>query len=117
MKESQEAAAEAKAKRRGGLGLVFEARVVEAKLGETIAQLLVIGGIRREEAAEHDRLHGLEAGQRLGRRPALLCDGVANLAIRDRLDAGSHEADLARPELRHRRRFRREDANALDDMA
>ena len=65
MQQPEEAAAEAEAQRRRGLGLVFEAGIVEAQLGEAVAQMLVIGGIGREQAAEHHRLQRLEAGQRL----------------------------------------------------
>ena len=115
MQQAEKAAAEAEAQRRRGLGLVLEARVVEAQLGEAVAQLLVIGGVGREQAAEHHRLHRLEAGQRRGGRAALLGDGVADLAIGDGLDAGGDEADLAGAELVGTATpFGREDADALD---
>ena len=70
VEEAEEAAAEAEAQRRAGLHLEAEAGVVEAQLGEEVAQLLEIGGVDREEAAEDDRLDLLEAGQRL-RAPGL----------------------------------------------
>ena len=68
MEETEKPAAEPEAERHRGLGLVFEARIVEPKLGEAVAQPLVIGRIGREQAAEDDRLHRLEAGQRRPRR-------------------------------------------------
>ena len=68
MQQAEEAAAEAEAERGRGLHLVGEARVVEAQPAHRGAQILEIGGVGREEAAEHDRLRRLEAGQRLGGR-------------------------------------------------
>ena len=44
--------------------------------------MLERAGVDREDAAEHDRQAGLEAGQRLGRAAAVLGDGVADLAVR-----------------------------------
>ena len=44
-----------------------EAGVVEAQLADAFAQLLEVGRVDREQAAEHHRLDFLEAGQRLGR--------------------------------------------------
>ena len=70
MEEAEEAAAEAEAQGRAGLHLEGEAGVVEAQLGEAVAQLLEIVGVGREEAAEDDRLDLLEAGQRLARSAA-----------------------------------------------
>ena len=70
MQQPEEAAAEAEAERGGGLHLVGEARVVEAQPAHRGAQVLELGRVDREEAAEHHRLRGLEARQRLGRRLA-----------------------------------------------
>ncbi len=64
MKQSEKAAAKAKAERRRRLRLVREARVVEAQLGHRLAQVLEVGGIDRKEPAEHDRLHRFETRQR-----------------------------------------------------
>ena len=114
VQQAEKAAAEAEAERRRGLRLVDEAGVVEAQFGEAVAQPLVIGGIGREQAAEHDRLHRLEAGQRLGGRAAVLGDRVADPAIGDGLDAGGDKADLAGPELGDRDPLRGEDADPLD---
>ena len=66
VQQAEKAAAEAETERRRGFRLVDEAGVVEAQFREAVAQLFVIGGVGREQAAEHDRLHRLEAGERLG---------------------------------------------------
>ena len=116
VKKAQEAAAEAEAQGRRGLGLVMEARVVQPQLGEAVAQLLEVRRIEREEAAEDDGHARLEAGQGRRTRPAVLGQRVADAAVGDRLDARRDEADLAGAELGHRLHLRREDADAVDLM-
>ena len=96
VEEAEEAAAEAEAERRAGLGLVGEGGVVEAELADRGAQVLEIGGVDREDAAEDHRLHRPEAGQRLRRRPPVLGDGVADPGVGNFLDRAGEEADLAR---------------------
>jgi hypothetical protein len=56
IEQVEEAAAEAEAERRAGLHLEAERGVAEAQLGDRIAQLLEVGGVGREQAAEHHRL-------------------------------------------------------------
>jgi hypothetical protein len=68
VQQAEEAAAEAEAERGAGLHLVGEAGVVEAQLADRVAQLLEVGGVDREQAAEHHRLDFLVARERLGRR-------------------------------------------------
>ena len=105
----EEAAAEAEAERLRRLGLVEERRVVQLQLLERVAQLRVVVGVRREEPGEHHRLHVLVARQRLGGRPPLGGERVADAQLRDLLEAGDHVADLARGqrlERPHRRRHR-----------
>ncbi len=68
VQQAEEAAAEAEAERGGGFHLVGEAGVVEAQLAHGGAQVLEVGGVDREQAAEHHRLRRLEAGQRVGGR-------------------------------------------------
>ncbi len=116
MEKTEKPATEAEAERGRGFRLVFEAGVVEAQFGETVAQPLVIGGIGRKEAAEDDRLHRLETGQRGSGRAAVLGDRVADPAIRDGLDAGGDEADLAGTEGRGGDALRCEDADPLDHV-
>ena len=70
VEEAEEAAAEAEAERGAGLHLEAERGVVEAQLVEAVAELLEVGGVDREQAAEDHRLDQLEAGQRLRRRGA-----------------------------------------------
>src|SRR5262249_59253444 len=91
MEETEKSAPEAEPERHGSLGFVFEARVVEAKLREAVAQPLEIGRIGRKQAAKNDKLHRLETGQRCGGRPAILGDRVADLAIGYGLDTGGAE--------------------------
>ncbi len=71
VEQAEEAAAEAEAERGAGLHLEAERGVVEAQLVEAVAELLEVGGVDREEAAEHDRLDQLEAGEGLRRRGGL----------------------------------------------
>ena len=64
VQQPEEAAAEAEAQRRRALGLVGEARIVEAQARHRLAQVLELRGIDRKQAAEHDGLRRLEARQR-----------------------------------------------------
>jgi hypothetical protein len=97
VEEPEEAAAEAEARARGRLHLEREAGVVEPELGDRFAQLLEIGGVDREQAAEHHRLDFLEAGQRFEGGAADIGDGVADASFGDVLDLGGDEADSPGP--------------------
>ena len=66
VQQAEEAAAEAEAERVGGLGLPRQRRVVEHQLLERVAQVGVVVGVDREQAAEDHRLDLAVAGQRLG---------------------------------------------------
>ena len=66
VQQAEEAAAEAEAERVGGLGLPGQRGVVERQLLERVAQVGVVVGVDREEAAEDHRLDLAVAGQRLG---------------------------------------------------
>ena len=114
MQQAEEAAAEAEAERRRGLHLVGEARVVEPELAHRRAQLLEVGGVDREQAAEHHRLRRLEAGQRLGGRALVVGDGVADAGVGDLLDLRGDVADLAGAEFGDLGHLRAEDADAVD---
>jgi hypothetical protein len=116
VKEAQEAAAEAEAQGGGRLHLEAEAGVVEPELGEAVAQFLEVGGVGREQAAEHHRLHLLEARQSRRGGPARVGDGVADPRLGDVLDLGGDEADLAGGELRHRLDLGSEGADPVDQM-
>jgi hypothetical protein len=95
VEQPQEAAAETEPQGRRRLHLEAERSIVQAQLVERIAQLLEIGGIDREEAAEHHRLDQLEARQRLGRRALGVGDRVADRGLRDFLDLRGDETDFA----------------------
>ena len=99
MQQPEKAAAKAEAERGGGLHLVAEARVVEAKLAHRRAQVLEVGGIDRKQAAEHHRNGRTETRQRLGDGLLVVGDGVADAGVGHLLDRGGEEADLAGAEL------------------
>ena len=67
VQQAEEAAAEAEAERVGGLRLPEQRGVVERELLERVAQVRVVVGVDREQAAEDHRLDVAVAGQRLGR--------------------------------------------------
>ena len=116
VEQAEEAAAEAEAQRRAGLHLEAEARIVEAELGDAFAQLLEIGGIDREEAAEDDGLHFLEAGEGFGGGAADVGDGVADAGLADILDLRGDEADFAGGERVELFDLGAEDADAVDQV-
>src|SRR5690606_2729097 len=116
VEEAEEAAAEAEAQRRARLHLEAEAGVVEPEPGEALAQLLEIGRVGGEESAEDDRLHLLEAGQRLGGGLLRVGDRVADAGLADILDLGGDEADLAGAELAQLLDLGLEDADAVDQV-
>src|SRR5262249_37091761 len=62
VEQAKEATAEAEAEGGAGFHLPGEAGVVEAQLAHRSAQVFELGGVDREEAAEHDRLDFAEAG-------------------------------------------------------
>ncbi|MNJ38137.1 hypothetical protein D3C77_329780 [compost metagenome] len=116
VQQAEESAAEAEAQGGRALHLIGEAGVVQAQLADGGAQVLEIGGVDGEQAAEHHRLDFLEALQRLGRRLLLISDGVADGGVGDFLDLGGDEADLARAELVDRGVLGQEDADAIDQV-
>ena len=114
MQQPEEAAAEAEAERRRGLHLVGEARVVEPQPAHRRAQILEIGGVDGEQAAEHHRLRRLEAGQRLGGRALVVGDRVADAGVGDLLDLRGDVADLAGAEFGDLLHLRPEHADPVD---
>jgi hypothetical protein len=93
-------------------------RVVQAQLGERVAERLVVLGVDREHAGEHARLICLKPGSGVcahGR--SVERDGVADRRAVDLLDAGDHEADLARRSVSAATRLRREAAELVDLVA
>ena len=94
----------------------MKACIVQPEFGEAFAQFLEIVRVGRIEAAPHHGNRGLEPGQRLGRRVAVLGDRVAHIAIGDRFDRGGYIADLAGSEIIDRDQLRAEDAGLFDSV-
>jgi len=107
-------AAEAETEGGARLHLVGEAGVVEAQLADGGAQVLEVGGVDREEAAEHHRDHFLEALEGFGGGLLLVGDGVADGGVGHFLDRGGEEADLAGAKLGDVGGLGREDADLVD---
>jgi len=84
------------------------------KLASLSAQRLEVGGVDREQAAEHHRHRRPEAGQRRGHRLAVVRDGVADPRVGHLFDRRGEEADLARAERVGLLHFRGEHADAVD---
>ena len=84
VQQAEEAAAEAEAERLAGLRLVDQRGVVELQLGQRVAQVAVVLAVGREEAREDHRLDVLVARQRLGGRPVVVGEGVADADLRRR---------------------------------
>src|SRR4030095_1466830 len=116
VEQAEEAAAEAEAQRCAALGLEAEAGVVEPQLGNALAELLEVGGVDREQAAEHHRLDFLEAGQGLERGALGVGDGVADAGLGDFLDLGGDDSDLAGAELLQLLDLGAEAADAVDQV-
>ena len=96
VQEAEETAAEAHAERGGRFHLPCEARIIETKLAHRRAQVVEIARVHWEEAAEHNRLHVLIAGQSFLGRTLVLGDCVADRRVADFLDRGDEIANLAR---------------------
>ena len=116
VEQAEKAAPEPEAERGRRLRLVEERGVVQPQLLERVAQLGILVPLDRVEPGEHHRLQLLEAGERLGGRPRDLGDRVAELRVRDALDARGDEPDLADAQLLERHRLRRERADFLDQV-
>jgi hypothetical protein len=86
------------------------------RLADGGAQVLEVGGVDREQAAENHRLDVLEALEGFGGRLLLVGDGVADGGLGDFLDLGGDEADLAGGQLVDRGVLGQEDADAVDKM-
>ena len=81
-----------------------------------VAQILELRGVDREEAAEHHRLHRLEAGERLRCLALFLGHGVADARVGHLLDRGGEEAHLARPQHVEHFLLGPEDADPVHEM-
>ncbi|MND79928.1 hypothetical protein D3C80_716880 [compost metagenome] len=98
MQQAEEAAAETETESGRRFHFEREGRIVEAKLAHRRAQVFEIGGIDREETAEHHRLGRLEARQCLRRRLLVFGNGIADAGIGNFLDRAGEETDFARTE-------------------
>ena len=116
VQQAQESAAEAEAQGGRAFHLVGEAAVVQAQLADRGAQVLEVGGVDREQAAEDDGLDVLEAGQGLFGGLLLVGDGVADGGVGHFLDLGGDEADLAGAEALDGGIFGLEDADPVDQV-
>ena len=116
VQQAEEARAEAEAQRGAAFHLVAEARIVQPQLADALAQLLEIGGVDREQAAEDHGLDFLVAFQRLGRPVLHRGDGVADAGLLHLLDLRGDEADFARAELRQVGALGGEAADAVDQV-
>ena len=117
VQQSEEAAAEAEAECAGDFRLVVQRGVVEAQLGERIAELLEVIRVHRKQPREDARLDLLEPRQRRRGRAVFQGDRVPDRCAVDLLDAGHHEADVAGGELALDHRLGREAPEAIDDVA
>src|SRR5439155_24448840 len=117
VQQPEEARAEPGPQRCRLLRLVLQRRVVELKLLEGVAQLLVVLSVRRVQPREHHWLRRLIARKRRRGGARVVRYRVADAAFSDRLQPGRYVADLARRELVRRRERRPEDADLerLDD--
>ena len=113
MQQAEEATAEAEAEGDRGLGLKRETRIVEAQFFQRIAQQRVLVGVDRIESGEDHALDVFKARQGFRAGAGNVGDGVADLGIRDVLDVGDEEADLAGREFRERDGLGRHDAHTL----
>jgi hypothetical protein len=116
VEEAEEAAAEAEAERREVSISKLKLASLRRSLESESAQLLEIGGVDREEAAEDHRLDGLKPGSGR-RRAAVVGDGVADAGLGDVLDLRGDEADLAGAELAELLDLGAEHADPVDQMA
>ncbi len=99
MQESEEPTAEAEPECGRGLGLVGEARVVEAELLQRLAQVLELVTVDRIEPTEDHGLGVAVAVERNLGRVAGMGDRLARSGFTHVLDAGDQVAGLARAEL------------------
>ena len=105
VEETEEPAPEAEAQRAGRLGLVRDARIVQAEPLERFPKVRVVVAVDGIEAAEDHRLGVLIALERLA-WPRRLGDGLTTAGFADVLDARDQISDLTGFEHRHGRGHR-----------
>ena len=96
----EEAAAEAEPERLRGLGLPAQRGVVQRQLLQRVAQVGVVVGVHREEAAEDHRLDlAVARAARLGRGLGHAREGVPHPQVAQALEPGHEVAGLPGPEV------------------
>ena len=93
-----------------------EGGVVQRELGDRVAEVLEIGVVHGEEAAEHHGLRGLETGEGFFAGLLFVGDGVADAGVADLFDARRQEAELPRAEFIDGQHAGAEDADAVDGV-
>ena len=93
------------------LRLVDQRGVVELELVERVAQRRIVRAVDRVETRVDHRLRVLVAAERLGGRPGVAGDGVADPGLADVLHAGDQVADLADAERARLLHLGRDDAD------
>ena len=96
VQKPQEPAAKPEPERDGCIRLEDERRVVELQFQKRVFEVVELAPVERVNAAEHDGLHLLVAGERLGGGIARVGERVADGDVLNALDARSDVADLAR---------------------
>ena len=96
VQKPQEPAAKPEPERDGGIRLEDERRVVELQLQKRVFEVVELAPVKRVDTAEHDGLHLLVAGERLGGGIARIGERIADGDVLNALDARSNVADLAR---------------------
>ena len=99
VEEAEEAAAEAKAKGDGGLGLKDEGGIVELEFFECLAEVVIVLAVLGIEPAEDHGRDAAIARQCLARRTLRTRHGIADAHVAHVLQRTRDEADLARAEL------------------
>ena len=99
VEETEEAAAEAKAKCDGGLRLEDECGIIELQLLKRLAEVVVVLAVLGIESAEDHGRDAAIAGQCLSRRPLRARHGIAHAHVAHVLQCARDKADLARAEF------------------
>ena len=99
VQKPQKPAPEPKAQRDGGFRFKGEGRVVELQTLQRLAQVLVMGAVRREHAAIHHGVGFAIAGERRVGGTGGEGDGVAHAGVADGFDGGGQIANLSRAQF------------------
>lgn len=100
VEQAKKPTAKAKAESLGGFRLKGKRSIVEAEFFEGFAQIFVVGGFDRVEAAKDHRFDFFKSAQRLDTRALRKRDRVSDSSLRDIFDTGGDKADLAARKLR-----------------